>query len=511
MKKDGMNSQKPLFEPPKPLKTYQPVPDHGRFQAALLFGAVGDALGWPTEFLRLYRQRCPSFETPVRDFVLWHKSVGGRWWGYREEIKPGEYSDDTQLNLAVARCVSESGDFEPERFAYEELPLWLHYERGGGRSVKTAARSLVRGRVDWFRNFYKQGDLDYRNAGANGAAMRNLPIALVNTANEDRLVRDSFLNAVITHGHPRAILGAILFGLAARHAIVSHNGGINTTLIEYLRDKTEGAGRAVVEERRIGNWVTHWDTRSGSGKGAFRALFQAARQDTNKYLDAIRDFATRPVEDYYKFIGVLDPSTRGSGVATVCAAIYLFVRYLDEPERALYTAVNLFGSDTDTIACFLGALLGAYHGLGAVPKHLETKIQDRSYLLKTASRLHSIAAGDVQDQLANDRPVERREAYLRLLAWEVGLHEMFWDAIDVGGMVVHPTLGRGKITNKDVRTIPRQGYVAKLIHVEFDCGQTCVFHSRVENNERLSESLAKELEKILYPVSDKEERKATKQ
>src|SRR5207249_637940 len=141
---------------------------------AVVFSAVGDALGWPTEQSGKKMQSI----LPLRSFVRWRKLVGGRWWGYLDEVAPGEYSDDTQLMLAVARSISPSGSFEPETFAYGELPLWLHYERGGGKSVKAAARSLIRRQNDWLHNSYRIGELDYRRAGANGAAMRNLPITL---------------------------------------------------------------------------------------------------------------------------------------------------------------------------------------------------------------------------------------------------------------------------------------------------------------------------------------------
>jgi len=135
------------------------IPSLDRFEGALLCSTIGDALGWPTEFLKPVSGHKPPFHLPVKDFVSWKKLVGGKWWGYEERIEQGEYSDDTQLTLAVARSIAETGQFEPERFAYEELPLWLQYERGGGRSVKTAARRLVGKNADWRRNFYKQGDL----------------------------------------------------------------------------------------------------------------------------------------------------------------------------------------------------------------------------------------------------------------------------------------------------------------------------------------------------------------
>jgi hypothetical protein len=151
------------------------------------------------------------------------------------------------------------------------------------------------------------------------------------------------------------------------------------------------------------------------------------------------------------------------------------------------------------ISAFLGGILGSRHGLDAVPKHLLEKIQDRDYLLKTANRLHAITIGESSDEVSVGEELERQDAYVRMMAWEIGLHEMFWDAIETGGQVVHPTLGRGTITSKEARKIAREGYMAKLIHINFDCGQSCVFHSRVQSDGKVSESLAEDLQKALRP------------
>jgi ADP-ribosylglycohydrolase len=462
----------------------------------MVFSAVGDALGWPTEFLERKAGRRPPFTLPLRDFVSWQKFVGGRWWGYLDDIGRGEYSDDTQLALAVARSISSTGDFEPERFAYSELPLWLHYERGGGRSVKTAARALVRPKIDWLHNFYKQGAADYRTAGANGAAMRSLPIALVSSGNERRLVRDSFFNSVITHGHPRAILGTILFGLAVRHSLLEEQSNPEV-MVQYLRERTEDLGRLIGDEQRLASWVENWEKRGKAAKGSFKSSFAEARCEAHRYLSLIHDSLRKPAEEYYQLVGALNPSTRGSGVSTVCVAIYLFLLHVDRPSEAVYAAVNQLGSDTDTIASFVGALLGARHGSDAVPRHLWDRIQDREYLLKVADRIHALVLGEPSEHAATGVRLEQQEAYLRILAWEIGLHEMFWDAIDIGDAVVHPTLGKGVIKAKNVRPIAREGCAAKLVRINFDCGQTCIFHSRVKNNEKVAESLAIAVEKAL--------------
>jgi ADP-ribosylglycohydrolase len=492
-----MNVQGSLFEPfPQSMGNGDTAPVD-RFQAAMVCSAIGDALGWPTEFLHEDGRRKPPFTLPIRDFVRWEKFVGGRFWGYRDSIGPGEYSDDTQLTLAVARSISSAGHFEPERFAYSEFPLWLHYERGGGRSVKTAARALIRRKGDWLHNFYRQGLVDYRRAGANGAAMRNLPIALVSCGDESRLVRDSFFNAVISHGHPRAIIGAILFGLAVRHALQGRESD-SSRAIQYLEDGLQDAGRKVASDRRVLEWVEDWGKVGKGIRISFKKSFDETRKEAHRYLAAIPEFLTRPVKEYYQYVGALKPETKGSGIATTCVAVFVFLRFKDAPIEALYTAANQLGSDTDTIAAFVGSLTGARFGKEAAPGNLWEKVQDRDYLLKTAAHLHAIATGKVNEHASKDVPLQQEEAYLRILAWEIGLHEMFWDAIDIGGAVVHPTLGRGIIKDKEVRPIAREGFVAKLIHITFDSGQTCIFHSRVEHNEKVSESLAKEVEKALH-------------
>lgn len=481
-----------LFDelPERPTKSNE-IPSFDRFEGALLCSTIGDALGWPTEFLKSVNGHKPPFHLPVKDFVSWKKLVGGKWWGYEERIEQGEYSDDTQLALAVARSIAETGEFEPERFAYEELPLWLQYERGGGRSVKTAARRLVGKNADWRRNFYKQGDLDYKTAGANGAAMRNLPIALVNVNNEPRLIRDSFINAIITHGHPRAILGAILFALVIKYTLSASSGITTASLIEYLRDGMHNIGKAIAEDERITAWIRSWE--QGHEGQPFRYSFRQAYQEVLEYLKNIPQYINADNTSYYTAVGAFAPATKGSGLATVCVAIYLFLKYLEQPEMALITAVNMLGSDTDTIGVFIGGLLGAYHGKNAVSRYLSDRVQDRNYLLKTAKRLYSIATEEKEEFLAENQVILRTDAYFRILAWEIGLHEMFWDALSEGNIVVHPALGQGKIMRKEEKPIKRDDYVAKLIHVKFDCGQSCIFHSRVEHNDKISESLAKDI------------------
>jgi ADP-ribosylglycohydrolase len=493
--------QLPLFDDRSQQRPPSPdgqMPRRDRYEGALLYSTIGDALGWPTESLDPAGKRQPPFSVPLRTFVTWKKRVGGKWWGYEDHIAAGSYSDDTQLTLAVARCIDDQGRFEPERFAYEELPLWLQYERGGGRTVKTAARKLVSKRANWLGNFYKQGDLEYREAGANGAAMRNLPIALANVHNKQALIRDSCYNAIITHGHPRAILGTVLFGLAIHCALTLSAPPPAQSFIECLLDGLRQVQQVMRDDERLRLWIHIWNRGLLTSEHTFEHVYRQTLKETVTYL---KDIPRRLQEEpgaYYASVGALDRATRGSGIGTVCVAIYLFVKYLQQPEQAITIAVNTFGSDTDTIALFLGGLLGAFHGVQSIPTHLLGAVQDRELVTMTAQRLHALASGQHSALMATAQEDEVRvSSYFDILSWEIAFHDMFHNEHQEGDSVIHPALGLGTIVKQEEQSLQRQDYVARLIHVQFNCGQTCVFHSRVKANESPSESLAQAVARAL--------------
>ncbi len=79
----------------------------------------------------------------------------------------------------------------------------------------------------------------------------------------------------------------------------------------------------------------------------------------------------------------------------------------------------------------------------------------------------------------------------------MAFHEMFHQEYQDGNTLIHPALGLGAIQSQEEQPLRRDGYVARLIRVQFKCGQTCVFHSRVKGHESPSESLASEVARAL--------------
>ena len=202
-------------------------------KGAMLATAIGDALGWPNEPNSKNRIKKPKI---VDHFVEWTRSSKNPRW-HDEKILPGEYSDDTQITLSVARSLI-AGDWE-KYFAERELPFWLNYERGGGGALLRAAKSCSKNKVQLWQTNFTQG---YFNAGGNGATMRILPhvIAAADKPNITALMLDVLKNTLITHGHPRAFLGATCYAYALNYLLsketVLEYGELITAVIEGQKE-----------------------------------------------------------------------------------------------------------------------------------------------------------------------------------------------------------------------------------------------------------------------------------
>ena len=65
---------------------------------SLKLSAIGDALGWITEFEKSQRSLKNKYNNDyISSFYNWEKTVGGRFNGYTDKINASSYSDDTQL------------------------------------------------------------------------------------------------------------------------------------------------------------------------------------------------------------------------------------------------------------------------------------------------------------------------------------------------------------------------------------------------------------------------------
>lgn len=347
-----------------------------RYSAAFILAAVGDALGWPHE------NRSNSTNKLVNDkygvFQDWSRCAGGRYWQHREDIKKGEYSDDTQLIIATARSLLHKKDWAAS-FCNTELPFWLEYERGGGKATKTAAKFLKKGKKPWMTTGRELES--YFNAGGNGVAMRILPHVIFEQHNIKNIMGKVVINGIYTHGHPRALLGATCYAYALEILSQKQNVLKYGELVDKLIEEKEIWSRFPSIDG-IDEWKKQFEK---VHKAQFSVVWEENADIVIKGLEKIKKNLKKGVLDVtqnsLQELGVFDKKIGGAGDITTIAAIYLASKYATNPQKAILEAAYLKGADTDTIASMTGALLGMLYGEEIIPLEW-CVVQDYAYLKK---------------------------------------------------------------------------------------------------------------------------------
>lgn len=266
---------------------------HNRALGAYLGLACGDALGATVEFM-----------TPreIRSKYGTHKEISGGGW---LRLEPGQVTDDTEMSLHLGRAVLESGAWNLTAIA-DSFVAWLK-----SRPVDVGA-TCRRGIRRYMLGGAIQGP-ESDSDGGNGAAMRNLPVALFTLGDEALFQRCTLEQSHITHHHALADAGTLALGRMTQ--ILLLGGGVKEC----------------------------------------------------------RPLATGLVEKHRQFR--FDPYPgRASGyiVDTVQTVLHHFF-YTDSFESCVVETVNR-GEDADTTGALAGMLAGALYGADAIPRRWLDKL-----------------------------------------------------------------------------------------------------------------------------------------
>lgn len=269
--------------------THSPSPAslRGRALGAYLGLACGDALGATVEFL-MPREIKAQYGT--------HRDITGGGW---LRLKTGQVTDDTEMSLYLGQAILDSGGWNLTAAA-DGFAAWLK-----SKPVDVGA-TCRRG----IRRYMLEGTLEAPLSdtdGGNGAAMRNLPVALFTLGNDAQFERCALEQAHITHHHPFSDAGTLALGRMAQTLILG--GGI-----------------------------------------------KECRAIANRLIEQHRQFRLNPYPG------------RASGyiVDTVQTVLHHFF-YTDNFESCVVDTVNC-GEDADTTGALAGMLAGALYGSEAIPK-----------------------------------------------------------------------------------------------------------------------------------------------
>lgn len=330
-----------------------------------LWAAWGDALGFPAEMAseRMLQRRLDSSESDSLP-AAWSRRIGGRM-GPTVELPAGCTSDDTQLRLAVARCIRTSGRFDVEAFSKVELPVFLSYQLGAGRGTKAAAHALAKKTTRWFSNFFDERASNYVNGGGNGAAMRIQPhVWAARDARPETYLAPVLRDAVCTHGHPRGLLGACLHAQAL--ATTLHQGSVPEpdrwlAMVGHLSE----VEHIVMADDALGErWLPAWEAAtSRSFREALAETIGELRHQMERAVSASVRLqkdgnGARVYAELAESLGGLRKETRGAGTITAVLSLWLAWAFSSDPVGGLRASSFLINSDTDTVSTMAGALLG---------------------------------------------------------------------------------------------------------------------------------------------------------
>lgn len=283
-----------------------------RIEGVLLGAACGDALGVPYEFgsapLALSEQP---------------RMIGGGLGPYA----PGEWSDDTQMAVVIARVAADQG---LRRAAALDAVVcgWIEWLDDGASDVGTQTRQVLgavaadRGTRLWSTSSAAAAALHRRTGrtAGNGSLMRTAPVALAFLDDPATLTLAARRVSEATHADDLAGDACVLWCHAIRRAVLDGSMPDLSGLVAELPNarREQWAGWIADAERR----PPFAFAPNGFVVPALQAAWSAIRH----------------------------PAVDGSPVvASLTAAVHA-------------------GDDTDTVAAIAGALLGAAHGAASLPE-----------------------------------------------------------------------------------------------------------------------------------------------
>ncbi len=269
-----------------------------RALGAYLGLACGDALGATVEFLT---------KGEIAHQYGVHRHIKGGGW---LKLQPGQVTDDTEMSLHLGRAILAGPEWDARRAA-DEFAVWL-------KSVPVDVGDTTRRGI---RRYIMNGTLEEPESeyhAGNGAAMRNLPVALATLGDDAALALWSREQSRITHSNLMSDAAVLALGRMV-HRLIQGGGVV------------------------------------------------AAREEANALIAQHRQFKFQPY--------------RGLATAYVVDTVQtVFHHYFqtDSVENCVVETVNQ-GGDADTTGAIAGMLAGATYGVEDIPSRWLRKLDSKVY------------------------------------------------------------------------------------------------------------------------------------
>ncbi|MFD3620698.1 ADP-ribosylglycohydrolase family protein [Streptomyces sp. NPDC058676] len=318
---------------------------------ALIGLALGDALGFPTEF-----NDVPSI---LAKFGPWREMA---------LPTPATVTDDTQMTLALGKGLRTAMDrgvlgpdmAEPVRREFIAWNRSPENNRAPGNTCLRACALLERPDLPW----QDASQIGSKGCGAN---MRVAPVGLVPGLSDEQRAGAAQLQSALTHGHPTALAASDLTAHAVR--LLAH--GVEPGELVGLLRSYAVENRSRYHERWLGDL---WTRSQDPGPEHFIAR---GWDECLAILDRLQEALRTPSPETDPCLATGEGWIAEEAMAT---GLLSFLLFADEPVTALRRAACTAG-DSDSIACLAGAFAGASLGAEAWPSEWADRIEYQGELV----------------------------------------------------------------------------------------------------------------------------------
>ncbi|MBQ8805008.1 MAG: ADP-ribosylglycohydrolase family protein [Bacteroidaceae bacterium] len=342
-----------------------------KIRGSLIGGAIGDALGYPVEFIYSFE----GIQARYGERGITRLDTKQHWLYETEQVGKAVVSDDTQMTLFTANGIlnaTEQGISMKHSIcrAYIEWYLtqigkkspkykdcWisdvaeLNHRRAPGNTCMSSLDDIYRGKEPM------------NNSKGCGGVMRIAPIPLYATVQDRMSIEEADLLAAetseITHQHPLGFIPS---------AFTAH------IIYRLAQDASPDRQKCKEYVKEALDKMNHLFSMYGEHLKYFTELIETAV--------ACSEMQSNDVETIEQKIG-------GGWVAeeTAAIAIYCTLKYFDNFEEAMIASVNHAG-DSDSTGAVTGNILGAALGYEAIPQHFKDDLEMHELILHMADDLY---------------------------------------------------------------------------------------------------------------------------
>ena len=321
----------------------------------LLGGAIGDAMGAPTE-TRSTDQIKERFGGLVTEFLTPPDDVFARG------FEAGAVTDDFSLAYYTAEAILSHGGTVDESTAKDALVNWSEsrYFVLAGPTTVGAVKKLRGEEADPGKNAFLTVD---NSKGSNGSAMKIGPVGLCSKGDIRAAIQNAITICLPTHGNSTELAGGCAVSAAVAEAL--HE---DATLDSVIREALKGAEVGDAYGKSIGKEL--------ACPSVYKRILLAV--DIAKHFSGDME---RTMKELADVIG-----TGLSAAEAVPAAFGLFYAAGGDPMKTIIGGVNI-GNDTDTVATIAGTIAGTFSGTNPeMEQYLETLNRVNGFDLEDLAR-----------------------------------------------------------------------------------------------------------------------------